>query len=731
MLLVSAVGPISAAPSADASSWAQRDRAQTTRHVASAREAAKQAVGSPRNVAAKPQPLRSAKLAAPRAIDPARMPTARSGRSGSTSAAKSGSASLQAVTPGGFQVLQQFAGLNKADGGGFDPPDPWIAVNSSYVVQTVNAVVRISNRAGVEVTSVPTWAFFDLAVGQTAVNTRVIWDATHSRWVASSVSFNAGLTDNYLNLAVSDGANPTAGWRIFSLSFDGALPDYPSLASSSDKIVVTDNLFDAALTPEGADIHTWTWASILAGGSPTHTSCTDPAYFNARAAQVLSPSNDVHLIMEEVPSGEQWYFRVTGTGACGAVVDGTHLSLLAPFAVPPDPRQLTGDTITNAVDERPTDAIWQNGAMWWVSTFPWSYDGGTTFNAVVVLWNVTTSATGAPTNPEGQAVANGDGFDTFMGGIGMSRNGTLFTTYSQSSSTNFPYLLADQVPPGGFLSGPIIQLDYGNASATSERWGGFAGIAMDPVGTGTVWATHMVTAHDGGWRTDVARLVVDNETPTVPGSLTSALVSPTDLLATSTVKLSWGASTDATSGVAKYELAESIDGGAFGAVTPLSPTTTTVTRQLQFNHTYQYRVRAVDTAGNASAYRTGTTIRPTLYQQTSGTVYGGTWGTASSGSYSGGSERYSTIAGRSVTFTATTARSIAFVTTKSASRGVFKVYVDGVYKGLVSSYSPTTKYRQIVYQFTWSTPGTHKIKIVVNGTAGHPRVGIDAFVVLR
>jgi hypothetical protein len=36
-----------------------------------------------------------------------------------------------------------------------------------------------------------------------------------------------------------------------------------------------------------------------------------------------------------------------------------------------------------------------------------------------------------------------------------------------------------------------------------------------------------------------------------------------------------------------------------------------------------------------------------------------------------------------------------------------------------------------VYQFNWSSAGTHKVKIVVSGTSGHPRVDLDAFVVLR
>src|SRR5437764_1096298 len=44
--------------------------------------------------------------------------------------------------------LSSFVGLNEAEGGSLIPADPWVAVNSSYVVQLVNSVARISNRAG-------------------------------------------------------------------------------------------------------------------------------------------------------------------------------------------------------------------------------------------------------------------------------------------------------------------------------------------------------------------------------------------------------------------------------------------------------------------------------------------------------------------------------------------------------------------------------------------------------
>jgi hypothetical protein len=99
--------------------------------------------------------------------------------------------------------------------------------------------------------------------------------------------------------------------------------------------------------------------------------------------------------------------------------------------------------------------------------------------------------------------------------------------------------------------------------------------------------------------------------------------------------------------------------------------------------------------------------------------------------FSGGSSRFSSSTGASATFTATLARSIAFVTTQATTRGSFRVYVDGVLKATVNPALSTTIYRRILYQASWPTAGTHSVKIVVSGTAGHPRVDVDAFVVLR
>ncbi|HEV2005695.1 MAG TPA: hypothetical protein VGQ85_03700, partial [Candidatus Limnocylindrales bacterium] len=576
--------------------------------------------------------------------------------------------------------------------------------------------------------TIPAWALFGLSTDQSPSDVRIIWDAGHGRWVGNALSFRGDLSVNYLTVAVSDSADPTAGWTLFPVQFTGFLPDYPSLASSSDKIVVADNLFDS-VGFVAADINIFTWASILGGGPVTDVFCDSSAYAHPRGAQVLSASNDVHLIMEATADGHQWYYRIGGA-TCPQIINGTDLTsalgLLA-FALAPAPRQTGPDTIANAFDERPTDAIWQNGHLWWVSTYPVSYDAGSTFNDEVALWNATTATTGAPTAVSATYIAPGDTVDAFMGGIGMSRAGTLFVVYSQSSPTTPIALMANRFVGGA--PGAPQTLDTSNAAYGGERWGDYAGVAMDPLGTGAVWATHEVAALDGSWRTAVARLIIDTDLPSTPGAPIASTVAPTPLGFIPKYRLTWTGATDIASGAVTYRFEQNLDGGGFRPGSTLAGTSTV--RNLPFGHSYQFRVSAVDAVGNAGAWATSPIVQPYLYQQTSSTAFSGSWLTQSSSLYSGGSVRYASALGASATFTSTFTRSIGFVTTKAASRGSFRVYIDGVLKATVSAYSATTAYRQVVYQFTFPVRGTHTMKIYVLATAGHPRVDIDAFVVLK
>jgi spore germination protein YaaH len=229
-------------------------------------------------------------------------------------------------------------------------------------------------------------------------------------------------------------------------------------------------------------------------------------------------------------------------------------------------------------------------------------------------------------------------------------------------------------------------------------------------------------------------VLIDRTAPTATGPKAS-LRSQVDVPSTSTTAalsamLTWTASDPGGAGVRGYDIKRSVDGGSFIAfVTGVTGTSLPV--GLTPGHSYRFEVRPTDRAGNVGAWIAGPTFRPALTQQTSSAMtWGGTWTTVNDSRFSGGSARIATAAGARATYSFT-GRSIAWVTTFAPNRGIAKVYLDGVLVATIDTGSVTTAYHRVAFAKTWSASGFHTIRIVVAGTAGRPRVDVDAFAVLR
>jgi subtilisin family serine protease len=224
-------------------------------------------------------------------------------------------------------------------------------------------------------------------------------------------------------------------------------------------------------------------------------------------------------------------------------------------------------------------------------------------------------------------------------------------------------------------------------------------------------------------------VVVDHARPSASG-LVVAPRTGTTLSGTSIrLHLTWSASDTGGSGIADHELQVSTDGGATWtnvSTTLANPVANVVAAS---SGTIRYRVRAVDGAGNVGAFLTGPNESPRLVQETAAAItYSAGWTTAASSSYSGGTVRFATTAGTTASFTFT-GRSIAFVTTRAANRGQVRIFLDGTLQTTLDLGGATT-FRSVVWQRTFTTSVARTVRLEVVGTAGRPRVDLDAFAVL-
>jgi hypothetical protein len=195
------------------------------------------------------------------------------------------------------------------------------------------------------------------------------------------------------------------------------------------------------------------------------------------------------------------------------------------------------------------------------------------------------------------------------------------------------------------------------------------------------------------------------------------------------VRISWTA-TDAMNGIVSSELAESVDGGAYTNLALAGPTATSRARWLTRGRTYGFRATATDGVGNTAAAETLGLV-PSVRQEFGGTVaYSGTWSRAASRYAMGGYTGYARTRGASAS-TSFTGRGVAWVSQRGPRSGKAYVYVDGRYTATVKLYSSVSRARQIVFSRSWPRSGAHWVYVWVAGTAGHPRVDLDAFLVVR
>jgi hypothetical protein len=290
--------------------------------------------------------------------------------------------------------------------------------------------------------------------------------------------------------------------------------------------------------------------------------------------------------------------------------------------------------------------------------------------------------------------------------------------------TNFDSDVALDV--AGLPAGATATFDANPAAGTAAA----LTVATDPDPAATAVGTYPLTitgVADGLTRTVRMSLVVtDGLPPTLSVPATRLWTGRTLGTTTVPVRVLWSA-TD-PSGIASTALQRSLNGAAWTSVALGSAAATAGDSYLPIGGSGGHRVRATDRRANTSAWVQGALVRASVYQQSSSAVaWTGAWHTTGWSGASGGSVRYATAKGASATFSFT-GSSVAWVAAKGSTRGSVWVYVDGAYAGSVSLYARTGQSRAIVFARNWSTVGSHALRIVVAGTAGHPRVDVDAFV---
>ena len=306
------------------------------------------------------------------------------------------------------QLVRSFDGLNfrnqrLANGGNqfsVEPPDQGLCAGGSYVMESINDVLRVFDTSGnalTGVTDLNTFYGYPAAINRTTgqqgpfvTDPSCYYDYDTQRWfqvvltldvVPSTGDFTGA---NHLDIAVSKTADPTGDWTIYRLpvqdngtdgtpdhgcSFGFCFGDYPHIGADANGFYVTTNEY-SFFGPEykSAQIYAFSKTALASGaasvavtqfdttgavnGNPGFTiwPATTPAggYATASGGTEYFMSSDA---AEEANgtgiSSDLIVWAMTNTGslnsASPALSLGNNVLAVNPYAIPPKSDQKAGD----------------------------------------------------------------------------------------------------------------------------------------------------------------------------------------------------------------------------------------------------------------------------------------------------------------------------------------------------------------------------------------------------
>jgi subtilisin family serine protease len=242
-----------------------------------------------------------------------------------------------------------------------------------------------------------------------------------------------------------------------------------------------------------------------------------------------------------------------------------------------------------------------------------------------------------------------------------------------------------------------------------------------------------LTATDGTrQRTSVYPIRVDSVAPTI-GKPAMRLRAGSYVMLTGTAAGTgvWPVGTDPGGSITAYQLRWRVDGNLQAPVAASPSAARETYRTMARDHAYSLLVRARDRAGNWSAWSESTTFKPGVWDDTSPTlVRHGSWGRSRFAPLLGGTALYSSSKGASLT-RAFNGRAFGLVVSRGPGRGTAQLWIDGALAATIDEHRATSSYRYLEFARAWPASGRHTVKVVVlHSPAGHPRVDVDAFLIV-
>ena len=447
------------------------------------------------------------------------------------------------------------------------PPDTNGAVGATQYLQIVNEGYQVFNKTTGQSVLGPAsiasvWAGFGGSCETGGQGDPVaLYDKMADRWVISQ--FAGGL--HHECVAVSTTSDATGTWNRYDFDltvFGLNLYDYPKLGSWPDAYYMAMNVFNSTGTAYlGTQPFAFDRSKMLVGapatmispgrvGSPQNNE--DPLIPSDFDGKILPPTGAPNVFLEFPDSTgnntghyRYWQYKVgTPFGTSPTFTQFTGPAA-APFTfflstIP----QLGGDGLGSLADRLMFRLAYRNFGSptspneSWVGNFTVSSGG-----VAAPRWFELQGLGGSSGVVHQESTYQPDSTYRWMGSAAMDQNGNFAIGFSASSSAIHPqihYAFRNAGDPLGTLTGEVDAFNGpGSQIDTSNRWGDYSDLTVDPVDDCTFWYTqeYYSTNSSFNWRTRILNFkfsTCGNATDTVTITKAQYSISGSQLTVTAT-----------------------------------------------------------------------------------------------------------------------------------------------------------------------------------------------------
>jgi hypothetical protein len=433
------------------------------------------------------------------------------------------------------------------------PPDPIAAAGPNHVVAVVNSAIEWYTKSGTRQDRQSLEDFFaSLSPDGWPFDPKVIYDQYAGRFFVVclvKVDNGAGSPSNISRIlvAVSDNSDPNGTWYLSSiystLTIDSVdyWADFPGLAVDEEAIYITANMFTFGTRNYGASrlwiIRKGNGTGGFYDGGPLSFTLHDPSTqadldyqsFTMQPAHVfgdggVAPGVGTFLVSANWNQGaSELISLIRVDNPLGSPTFTNKFVNLGdihtgPTDLPDAPQSGTTTKI-DAGDRRALHAVWRDNSLWVAHTVnpPSGPDAG---QATAHWCEIDTTNLNTPTliqqgNIGGEDIAPGT--HTFYPSIAVDAFGNVGLGFAASAPTIFPgayYTGRKATDPAGTVQ-PSVTLAAGFDyyirffNGTSNRWGDYSGISVDPADDATFWVFNeyaltrgtLIGGEDGRWGT--------------------------------------------------------------------------------------------------------------------------------------------------------------------------------------------------------------------------------------